>query len=572
MRISPINSILTTEQKINTNKKFNLFYSTPINNTINDTVSFKGKPIANIINVPLDKAISVGKSLSTSTSGHRAPYLSENFTKGIVELITLGAGAYAIKKAFDKGQSPRMLIGGDTRQASRESLPEISKTLQKMGVNVLNIEKPVPTPLLAMAARDYGVDLAVLMTASHNSWQDGGYNLVTKAGAIAPSNVTQSVANKMVDYAQMGKYFDNVNSYGKETKIYPYELYKNNLEKSGLIDWNKIKKSGLVVYYDALNGTGQYVMPKLLEDYGINYVSVESSGQEGPNPTDKNLGMLKESVKQNAGHTFDTPKLKIGLSNDGDADRFGVVDENGNFVNANDVILLVGYHLAKNKGKTGAIIRSQATSKMLDVLADKYGLEKYETPVGFKYIAEDIMKLRENGKDILVAGEESGGLTVNGHIPEKDGIIALSLIMDLIATESKPLSVILNDLKSELGVTYLIDNFSKKVTDDNAKNEIMHKFEKLYNGAITGDVKFGPEHRIDTQKTYALRKSMEDYREGGDGIKLILTDGSTVLLRKSGTEPLIKCYIEAYGKTPEAAEENRKTLHDIVDRFIFAEN
>ena len=178
------------------------------------------------------------------------------------------------------------------------------------------------------------------------------------------------------------------------------------------------------------------------------------------------------------------------------------------------------------------------------------------------------------GKDprVVFAGEESGGLTIRGHIPEKDGIIALALIMDLIATEGKPLSVILKDLKLELGVTYLIDNFSKKVMDDNTKNQIMQKFEKIYDDAIAGNIKFGNEHAIDVEKTVALRKSMEEYKEGGDGIKLILTDGSTVLLRKSGTEPLIKCYIEASGKTPEEAEENKHVLHDYVDKTVFSEN
>lgn len=558
MRISPVNGFMPIRRVRNN----------PAEGTINtstkplgyDTVSFKGSPyITKPVNVSLEMARKVANSLSTSTSGHRAPYLSEKFTKDIVKLITLGVAGYA---AVNANKYPTVLIGGDTRQASRESLPMIKDTLLSRSINVLNIDNPVPTPVLATAAQKYGVDIAVLMTASHNPWNDGGYNLVTKAGAIAPAEVTQEVAKYIEKIATEGTYTESKIPFGKLINVDPYELYKNQLESEGLIDWENIRKSGVKVYYDGLNGTGNYVMPKLLGDYGIPVQQIKSTGQEGPNPVDKNLGELKNAVSN------DGSKLRIGLSNDGDADRFGIVDENGKFVNANDVILLVGYHLAKNKGKQGAVIRSQATSMQLDRLADLYGLEKYETPVGFKYIAEDILKLRGEGKDILVAGEESGGLTVNGHIPEKDGIIALSLVLDLIATEKKPLSEILKNVKEELGVSFAINNYSIRMTDDESKNAMMAKVEKMFNDALSGKTKFGDNHEIDADKTLTLRKSMEEYRKGGDGYKFILTDGSSVLVRKSGTEPLVKFYIEATGADAKSAQANSEVLKEQLNKTL----
>ncbi len=557
MRINPINGYMSQLQVQKQPYSRPVEYSTKQLNC--DTVSFKGSPfVEKSVGVSLEIAKEVANSLSTSTSGHRAPYLSEKFTKDIVKLITLGVAGYA---AINASKYPTVLIGGDTRQASRESLPMIKDTLLSHSINVLNIKEPVPTPLLAMAAQKCGVDIAVLMTASHNPWNDGGYNLVTKSGAIAPAEVTQEVAKYIEKIAKEGRYIESKIPFGKLTNINPYEMYKEQLESYGLIDWENISKSGLKVFYDGLQGTGNNVMPKLLTDYGIRFKEVKSSGQEGPNPIDKNLGELKTAVQT------DNSPLKIGLSNDGDADRFGIVDENGKFVNANDVILLVGYHLAKNKGKQGAIIRSQATSMQLDRLADLYGLDKYETPVGFKYIAEDIIRLREEGKDILVAGEESGGLTVNGHIPEKDGIIALSLIMDLIATEKKPLSEILKTVKEELGVSFAINNYSIKMTDDESKNAMMAKVENIFNKALEGKTDFG-KYTIDAEKTAQVRRNMEGYRKGGDGYKFILNDGSSVLVRKSGTEPLVKFYIEATGENTDAAYANSEVLKEQLNKIL----
>ena len=561
MKINSINSVkLTSTQSISKNQKVSAQDYSYATKPIKDSVNFQGR-VSVPIKVPVQKAKFVANSLSTSTSGHRAPYLSENFTKDIVKLITLGVAKFATYNAKD-AKAPTVLIGGDTRQATRESLPLIKDTLLKQGVNVIEIEKPVPTPLLALAAKEKDVDLAVLMTASHNPWNDGGFNLVTKAGAIAPAEVTQEVAKYMVGFAESGFAIENEKPVGKTIKFDPFEMYKEAIDQSGLVNWKNIKDSGLTVYYDGLKGTGEYVVPRLLKANGIKYNEIKSEGQKGPNPTDENLTLLKsEIVKSNN-------PLRIGLANDGDADRFGIVDEKGNFINANDVILLTGYHLAKNKGKSGAVIRSQATSMQLDQLADNYGLQKFETPVGFKYIAEDILDLRKEGKDILVAGEESGGLTVNSHIPEKDGIIAISLMMDLVATEKKPISEILKNVKNELGVFYSINNFSKRMTDESAKNAIMAKVENTYNEAMNGKVDFGTAHKIDAKKTADLRASMENYRKGGDGYKFILTDGSSVLMRKSGTEPLVKCYIEATGKDANAAKANSDALRQQMDEFF----
>lgn len=563
MHINSISSIKMM-QNFNIYKSPSVRYASPVLTTDEDTVSFKGKYRYVKLYMSPEKVAEIGKSLSTSTSGHRAPYMSKNFNTDVVKILSIGVARTAQMLARDKREKEAyVLIGGDTRIATRESLPVIKDTILKQGVNVIEIKAPVPTPLLALAAREMKVDLGVLMTASHNPWADGGYNVVTNNGAIAPASVTGAIADQMNSFMNNGDIYELVESDKETITIDPFNMYVDELDRNGLINWNRINDSGLVVYYDGLQGTGEYTVPRLLKEKGVEYVQVKSSGQEGPNPTDENLGMLKSEVAKSKN------MLRIGLANDGDADRFGVVDENGNFVNANDVILLTGYHLAKNKGRKGAVIRSQATSMQLDRLADIYGLKKFETPVGFKYIAEEIEKLRKDGEDILVAGEESGGLTVNGHIPEKDGIMAIALMMDLVATEGKPISEILADVKEELGVSYSINNFSKKYKDHPEKmDSVMKRVEAMYEDAMTGLVDFGESHKIDIAKTADARMKMEAQRKGGDGYKFVLTDGSTVLFRKSGTEPLVKCYIEATGENPKSAQENSEILAKQMDAFM----
>ena len=345
MRISALSG-LSFLPKVSFNKINNHSNSFTLPSLKNDTVSFSGKYSIKPVNVPKEDASAVAHSYRTSTAGHRAEYMGRTFTPSIVKLITLGMAGYVKDKAQKEGHKPTVLIGGDTRQATRESLPLISETLSSQGIDVLYVKEPVPSPLLALAAEENDIDLGVLMTASHNPWKDGGYNFLTDEGAIATSDITGKIAENIENIAELGVYTENnlPQDKGSVTEIDPFDSYFDRIN-NGLIDWNNIKESGLTVLYDGLQGTGNYVVPKLLQKEGIPFVSVESEGQEGPNPTEDNLQALKDAVSKNS-----DKGLVVGLSNDGDADRFGVVDEQGNFISTNDVLLLVAHHLADNKG------------------------------------------------------------------------------------------------------------------------------------------------------------------------------------------------------------------------------
>ena len=567
-----INLISNTGYSLNLNSKNSKkTYCSHLRNSGCDSVSFgatRVKEVLHPVNVDLETARLISKSLANSTSGLRAPYMSRLFNPETVKLITLGVAEYAKEDARKKDNAADgvyVIIGGDTRKATRESLPLIDETLKNQGITVMNIKDPVPTPLLALSANKYKTNIAILMTASHNPWKDGGYNFITTDGAVAPTSVTRQISKNIIDIAQKGVYAEPLDPKGVSIDFDPYYTYLDEIEKLNLIDFDKIKKSGLEIYYDGLNGAGTYVMPKIFQEFGIPTIEVKSFGQESPNPSDENLAILKDTVKKS------NAKLKIGLSNDGDADRFGIIDENGKFIEPNDVLLLAAYHLAKNKDKTGDIIRSQATSMQLDKLADLYRVGVNVTPVGFKYIAEDILAKRKHGRDILLAGEESGGLTVNGHIPEKDGIIANALIADLVATEGRPISEILKDIKKSLGTSFVTNNFSRKFQNEAKKNEILDRvcdfwLDKINSSEENED--FDAFHKIDKIATIIDAHNMKSYKPGGDGYKFILTDGSTVLVRKSGTEPLLRCYIEATGRNEKKAQENCEILKEKIEELF----
>lgn len=562
MKIAQISGIISAPHLSQIEKKNN-FQFMSVNRA--DSVSFSGNTLTKqTLNIDLDTAEFVTNSLSTSTSGHRATYGTKIFDKNVVTMFTLGVADYAKEKAKEKGKKPVVIIGGDTRIATRESLPLISETLRKQGVDVLYIEKPVPTPLLAYATKKYGIDVGILMTASHNPWSDGGYNFVTDEGAIAPAAVTKKIADYALNYAKIGHYFEDNQSTAKVETIFPYEEYTQKLDSLNLINWDKIKESGISITYDPLRGTGANVLPRLLNEHGIKANIIDSGEKEGPNPIAGNLKELKEALLN------DESPLKGAITTDGDADRFGMLDEKGNFVSPNDVILLAAYHLAKNKGLHGAIVRSQATSSLLDKLADKYELEHVETPVGFKYIGDVILKHEEAGNPILIAGEESGGLTIQGHIPEKDGILADLLILDLIATEGKPLSQILSDIKKEIGSSVVTKTIEKKVSSNEEANAIMNKIYVIRRNANLSNnpPPFSTGIFIDSTATTLQALNMRNFKEGGDGVKLIFTDGSSILVRKSGTEPKIKAYVETMGSTPEEIENKSNALYEAVSSIF----
>jgi phosphomannomutase len=277
----------------------------------------------------------------------------------------------------------------------------------------------------------------------------------------------------------------------------------------------KIRSANLKVKYDALYSTSRGYLDEVLQHCGCQLESFHTwrdvlFGGGMPEPKGEQLVELVASVK--ADHA------DLGLATDGDSDRFGIVDEQGNVLTPNTVLLVLARHLIKNKGKSGAIVRTVATTHLLDNFAAKYGLQIYETAVGFKYIGE---KMRETA--VLIGGEESGGLSIIGHIPEKDGVLADMLVAEAIAYEGKPLSQLVQEAIAEADGPLYNNRLDLHLTE-------AHKI------AVIDSYTQKPPSEVAGIKVKAVGRK--------DGIKLYLEEGSWVLLRPSGTEPLVRVYME----------------------------
>ncbi|WP_373531897.1 hypothetical protein [Vampirovibrio sp.] len=511
-------------------------------------------------------SVSVQKVYRFGTSGYRNDQ-DAGFNESVIHQITHAISDYLISEIQRKGKLLPILIGGDTREKTRRFIPVIADILKAKGLDVFQASTDLPSPVLAYAAKYFnrlnlGYDEtlgAILMTASHNPWPYGGYNFLTPDAAVMPTPVSQKFElyqteplNLTLDRAAYGAHQP-----AAITEFDPYELYRQHLKQGMKIDYPKIKASGLKIFYDPLYATGRRYLPRLLKDEGIDTVVIHDTeqlppGYTGmPEPTGSNLTELSALVQQ------DAAVLKIGLSNDGDADRFGVLDETGRYLNSNEVLSLIVYHLLNNRQEKGVIVRSQATTHLLDALAAKAGLSVIQSPVGYKYIAEEFIEHEEKGgEQVLIGGESSGGISVIGHIPEKDGILANLMVAEIVAVEAKPLSQILKNVQASVKEQFAFRELGVKTEHGKA---IMAHFQGLQGqgGQIAG-------FEIDTAQSTASSDALEKKYGTRDGAKVFFQDGSWLLIRASGTEPIARVYVEGVADSPNLALDKSQKLLDAV--------
>lgn len=536
MRVQSINSFVNV-------RRVNYVGLKPysLNVPISDTVSFRARDKRLLSPNEGEKA---ANKLKTATAGYRGVYGGDFNDKLIYSLTN------ALVQDMNVRDQQVSMVAGDTREATKKYAPFIRDMMALNGIDVVVPQlkpsftdkiSPVASPVLALATRNMGIPMSVLLTASHNPWSDGGYNFLTDTGMVADDSKVRPIAQKMEEMTRIGEVPKRQGRAGKTVKFNPYEMYKQHLEDNKIIDFAKIREMDIDIIYEDFGGTGGYYFPKLLKDNGIPVQKVLSSKTEGPNPTRNNLMNLSLEV------TKSKNPFRIGLATDGDSDRFGVVDENGNFINSSDVILLATYHLVKNKGMTeGTVIKNQSTSEKIDLLVDKFNqqgcnIEVEQTPVGFKYLGGKMIELMGTPKEAIIVGEESGGLTVRGHIPEKDGFVAISTMLELMATEKKPIGEILRGINEELGGDFVSECHNFKFSTEEEKLLALDSFEKY----LTGEETQIAGLEIDYERTEEINKKLAEYKKGGDGIKLYLEDGSAVIIRKSGTEPLLRIFVDA---------------------------
>ncbi len=436
------------------------------------------------------------------TDGWRA-IVGKDFNEENVAIVSKAIGKYV----FDNyGIYKTIIVGYDPRNMAREFSMQCAEVLKAIGFKVLYSDKVLPTPVLAYNAKLLDA-CAVMFTASHNPPEYLGIKFIPDYAGPATSEITDEIV------ANFGQ---KVSSCVKGKLIYTdfSNKYFNHIKK--IIDFERIKDMKKRIVFDGLYSASIGYFDKLLSDNNISYDSMHmyhdvNFGGGMPEPKPQFMGEMIDYVKSHDGY--------VGFANDGDADRFGVVNENGEYVTPNEVIAILLRHLKKNKNYEGCLVKTVGASLMLDIVAEKMGIDIIETPVGFKHVGEAMRK-----HNPIIAGEESGGLSIKGHIPEKDGVLANLLILEAMAYENKTLVQLQRDLKSFVGCEFINTRVDKKLEDVSEVKPVLGKF-----GAV---------EEIANQKV-----SKKDFK---DGVKLYLEDGTTwILVRPSGTEPLLRIYIES---------------------------
>ena len=448
------------------------------------------------------------------TSGWRAIIADEFNFSG----VRLAAAAIA-ERVRKQNSSPTVLVGYDTRFFSEEFARAAGEVLRGRRVRVLFCERATPTPAIAHEIRRRKLDGAINITASHNPAEYNGLKFSGPDGGPALPEVTREIE---AIAARLGEVEAPDDEQGEKFEVVdPREAYLMRLAE--LVRFDTIRSARLSFVCDALHGCGAGYLDAALATHGVEVTALRTERDvlfdgAGPDPSEENLLPLRKAVIEQGG--------QAGLATDGDADRFGILDRDGSFVSPNHILALLFDYLVETRGWKLGAARSVATTHLLDAVARHHGLPLYETPVGFKYIGALIQQDK-----LTIGGEESAGLTIRGHVPEKDGILACLLVAEMIAARRVALSVQLRELFRRAGGEYWpirVNLHLPEPVQSQLKERLAREPKEFGGRRVT---------RLDRT----------------DGLKLVLEDGSWVLLRPSGTEPLIRIYAEA--ASPSASNQ-----------------
>ncbi len=437
-------------------------------------------------------------SIKFGTDGWRA-IVGKDFTEENVKRVSLAIGKYVIDNF---GLEKPILIGYDPRNKADEFSLLSAEILKNKGFNVFYSTRVVPTPVLAYNALEKNA-CAIMFTASHNPPEYLGMKFIPDYAGPATSDITDEIVRNLdLDYP------DGSGSIQKVDFAPKYYEHINTL-----VDFEIIKNLKTNIIFDGLYSASIGYFDEILKAEGIKFDSLHmfhdvNFGGGMPDPKPKYLAELIEKVKN-------TPNT-IGFANDGDADRFGVINEKGEYVSPDVIISILLRHLI-NKGITGAVVKTVGSSILIDKVASKLSIPVIETAVGFKHVGE---AMRNN--KVIIGGEDSGGLSIQGHIPEKDGLIANLLILEAMSASGKTLSELQEEIYALAGCHFYTDRIDLKLDNQEKVKPIIEKAKTLTEvGGYTVT-------SINTK----------------DGVKLMLGDNTKILVRPSGTEPLLRIYFE----------------------------
>ncbi|MDI6605599.1 MAG: phosphoglucomutase/phosphomannomutase family protein [Candidatus Omnitrophota bacterium] len=438
------------------------------------------------------------------TDGWRA-VIGDDYTFANLKVVSQAVADYL-------GAQKKAAVGFDTRFMSQRFARVAAEVLAANGIKVILSDRATPTPTLSFAVSSKKMDLGIMITASHNPAEYNGFKIKTSSGGAAGPEITEEV-EKLLGKSPVKVDKNSAAEIKEEDLICDYIRFIRSY-----IDLEKIKSKRFRVLVDAMHGSGDSFILRMLEGTKIeleflrNEVNPSFGGMH-PEPIEENLEELKSKVKKE--------KFDLGLALDGDADRIAAVAPGGEFIHPQKILGLLALHLNQDRHWSGGIVKTVAGTTMIDNIAKFIKVKLYETPVGFKYISN----LMES-QDILVGGEEAGGMGVKGYIPERDGSVAGLLLLEMMAYRNKDMLKILNAVEKQFGRYYYLRE------DLRLKEHIQPKKEKL------------PSELLGKRVV-----QVKDY----DGLKLICEDESWLMFRASGTEPIMRIYAEA--KTLKRAED-----------------
>lgn len=480
------------------------------------------------------------------TDGWRA-VISDTFTFNNLRQVTQAIADAVRSDLWLNGEASglnpdphTMVVGFDTRFLSDRYAVETARVLAANGFKVYLAQADAPTPAISYAVRNLNAIGGIMITASHNAPRYNGVKLKAAFGGSASPEQCRKVEIYLNDNETQGR-GPNVMEYEQArdtnllTRFNPIPAYSEHLRK--LINFDVIAENPQRIVVDSMYGSGRGVLRSVLQGTGCEVYEVRGEMNPGfggvhPEPISRYLGALAGAISMGYG--------SFGLATDGDADRIGAMDERGNFVDPHKIMALALRYLVEKHGLSGSVVRTVSTTRMIDRLAKKYGLPLYETPVGFNHIADRMLK-----EDVLIGGEESGGISFKGHIPEGDGVVMGLLLVEMVASYGIPLSELVEDLLKEVGPAF----YERK------------------------DIRLG--HPVSKDKMTSYLRDCVPAEIGGekvtevslvDGVKYIMSDDSWLLIRPSGTEPVLRVYAE--GRTDDMVKAllgfGQKVAQDVM--------
>lgn len=448
-------------------------------------------------------------TIKFGTDGWRA-IIAQEYTVANVERVSEGTAKWMQKRKMTK-----VVIGYDTRFGGKMFSEIAARVFGNFGIKVFLSPDFVSTPMVSLGVVETGSDLGVVITASHNPPSYNGYKLKSSYGGPTTPSDIEEVESLIPDTVlESLPSLQEIKDNGLLDYIDLENMYLNHVRKG--FDLDKIKSSGLKLAYDAMYGAGQRVVKTLFPealhlhcDYNPSFMG------QAPEPIEKNLKELSSIIANN--------DYNLGLANDGDADRIGLFDEDGKFVDSHHILLLLLYYMYEYKKLRGKVVVTFSVTDKMKKLAEYYGLECEVTKIGFKYIAEIMIN-----EDVLVGGEESGGLAVKGHIPERDGVWIGLMVMEFMAVTGKSIKQLIHEIYDKVG------SFSFERDDHHLTNEIKNRaMDMCKNNEV---------------KTIGNRPVTKT--ENIDGYKFFVSEDEWIMVRASGTEPVVRIYAQ----TPSVAQ------------------